>query len=59
MKSVGFNDTVTPSGAKDVKDTANLNTVASEKHATGTNAQKAHVVKHPSFGKLGGRGKPQ
>jgi len=55
---IGFDDEVTPSSAKDVKDTAHLNTEAKERFTTGTNTTARHKHKGTKVGKKGARGLP-
>ena len=57
-RRVGFEDEVTSGSAKDVKDTAQLNTTAKERFATGKNTTKRYKSKHTPFGKLGKKGMP-
>lgn len=59
-KRIGFNDEITGSSGKDVKDTKQLDTTARETAdtATGSNSQKRYTTKHKPFGKLGAKGHP-
>lgn len=55
-KLTTYNDT--PPKGKDVRDTAQLNVTAKEKHTTGTNSTSRYTNKGSSFGKLGAKGHP-
>jgi len=57
-KHIGFDDEVSSSSGKDVKDTKQLDATAREKNATGTNKTSRSTTKHKPFGKLGTRGHP-
>lgn len=59
MRSGSFKDqTFTGAEAKDVRDTAMLNTQAKEapEHISATNEQKEYMSENTSAGKLGARG---
>jgi len=55
-KLVGFDGS--PPKARDVRDTAQLNTTAREKNTTGINSTKRHTHTNGKPGKLGAKGHP-